>query len=177
MALQHVLCIAFGDAAFVFCRATGVSGSLPGSDVPRKDPETMTRRGITSSKSIQDHRHPCCKELAQLSLSVLLVQAERDLPHHISVYQLQQVKIDQNKMSDCKDEVTMYYRTLGNTGMVASVLGFGFWATFGAKLGLLDREGIETAKKIMTTARNAGVNLWDNAEVCKWGGDNALLSI
>lgn len=67
-------------------------------------------------------------------------------------------------MSECSDP-TMYYRTLGNTGMVASVLSFGFWATFGVKAGLLDREGIETAKKIMTTARKGGICLWDNAEV------------
>jgi hypothetical protein len=60
---------------------------------------------------------------------------------------------------------TMYYRTLGNTGMVTSVLSFGFWATFGVKAGLLDKEGIETAKKIMTTARKGGICLWDNAEV------------
>lgn len=49
--------------------------------------------------------------------------------------------------------------------MVSSVLGLGFWATFGVKVGLLDKEGIETAKKIMTIARKGGVNLFDNAEV------------
>jgi voltage-dependent potassium channel beta subunit len=48
--------------------------------------------------------------------------------------------------------------------MVASVLGFGFWATFGVKAGLLDREGIEAAKRIMRVARTGGVNLFDNAE-------------
>ena len=67
-------------------------------------------------------------------------------------------------MSECSDP-TMYYRTLGNTGMVTSVLGFGFWATFGVKAGLLDRGGIDVAKKIMQTARTGGINLWDNAEV------------
>jgi aryl-alcohol dehydrogenase-like predicted oxidoreductase len=40
----------------------------------------------------------------------------------------------------------MYYRTIGNTGIVTSIIGFGFWATFGVKGGLLEREGIETAK-------------------------------
>ena len=59
---------------------------------------------------------------------------------------------------------TMFYRTLGNTGMVTSVFGFGFWATFGVKSGLLDREGIESAKKILSIARKGGVNLFDNAE-------------
>ena len=28
----------------------------------------------------------------------------------------------------------MYYRTIGNTGMVTSIFGFGFWATFGVKV-------------------------------------------
>lgn len=59
---------------------------------------------------------------------------------------------------------TMYYRSLGNTGMVTSIFGFGFWATFGVKAGLLDREGIESAKKILSIARKGGINLFDNAE-------------
>jgi len=52
----------------------------------------------------------------------------------------------------------MYYRTLGNTGIVTSVFGFGFWATFGVKSGLLEKEGIDTAKKILTVAREGGIN-------------------
>jgi voltage-dependent potassium channel beta subunit len=59
---------------------------------------------------------------------------------------------------------SMYFRPLGNTGMVTSVFGFGFWATFGVKAGLLDKEGIETAKSILGTARKGGINLFDNAE-------------
>jgi voltage-dependent potassium channel beta subunit len=59
---------------------------------------------------------------------------------------------------------SMYYRPLGNTGMVTSVLGFGFWATFGVKAGLLDKEGIETAKNILSAARKGGINFFDNAE-------------
>jgi voltage-dependent potassium channel beta subunit len=59
---------------------------------------------------------------------------------------------------------SMYYRTLGNTGMVTSVFGFGFWATFGVKSGLLEKEGIDQAKKILSIARNGGINLFDNAE-------------
>lgn len=58
----------------------------------------------------------------------------------------------------------MYYRTIGNTGMVTSIFGFGFWATFGVKDGLLDREGIENAKKILKIARKGGINFFDNAE-------------
>ena len=53
----------------------------------------------------------------------------------------------------------MFYRTLGNTGIVTSVFGFGFWATFGVKSGLLEREGIEAAKKILKVAREGGINL------------------
>ena len=54
---------------------------------------------------------------------------------------------------------SMFYRTLGNTGIVTSVFGFGFWATFGVKSGLLEREGIDAAKKILTVARQGGINL------------------
>mmetsp|Transcript_24146 Transcript_24146/g.39425 ORF Transcript_24146/g.39425 Transcript_24146/m.39425 type:complete len:361 (-) Transcript_24146:149-1231(-) len=59
---------------------------------------------------------------------------------------------------------TMFYRTLGNTGMLTSIFGFGFWATFGVKDGLLEREGIDNAKKILTIARKGGINFFDNAE-------------
>lgn len=58
----------------------------------------------------------------------------------------------------------MYYRMIGNTGIVTSVFGFGFWATFGVKSGLLEREGIDTAKSILNVARKGGINLFDNAE-------------
>ena len=58
----------------------------------------------------------------------------------------------------------MYYRTIGDTGMVTSVFGFGFWATFGVKVGLLDQEGINAAKDILRVARQGGINLFDNAE-------------
>jgi voltage-dependent potassium channel beta subunit len=56
-------------------------------------------------------------------------------------------------------------RMMGNTGMQVSVLAFGFWATFGAKDGLKDKEGIETAKNCLRVARASGINLFDNAEV------------
>lgn len=58
----------------------------------------------------------------------------------------------------------MYYRMLGATGLQASVLSYGFWATFGVKEGLTDREGIDMAKRCLKVARRAGVNLFDNAE-------------
>ena len=59
----------------------------------------------------------------------------------------------------------MYYRMLGNTGLQVSVLSYGFWATFGAKEGLCDQEGVEKAKQCLRVARAGGVNLFDNAEV------------
>ncbi len=59
---------------------------------------------------------------------------------------------------------TMYYRMLGNTGLQASVLSFGFWATFGVKDGLTNDDGIKVAKDCLRLARQHGVNLFDNAE-------------
>ena len=59
----------------------------------------------------------------------------------------------------------MYYRMLGNTGLQVSVLSYGFWATFGVKEGLCDKEGIEKAKACLRVARAGGINLFDNAEV------------
>jgi hypothetical protein len=50
---------------------------------------------------------------------------------------------------------------------VASFLYFvlaGFWATFGAKEDLNDQQGIDLAKDCLRVARNAGINLFDNAE-------------
>ena len=58
----------------------------------------------------------------------------------------------------------MYYRMLGNTGLQVSVLSYGFWATYGVKDGLTEQEGIDMAKRCLTLARQAGVNLFDNAE-------------
>jgi len=58
----------------------------------------------------------------------------------------------------------MYYRMLGNTGLQVSVLSYGFWATFGVKQGLTEAQGVAAAKEILHQAREAGVNLFDNAE-------------
>ncbi len=58
----------------------------------------------------------------------------------------------------------MYYRMLGNTGLQASVLSYGFWATYGVKDGLTEDEGIAMAKRCLSIARKAGVNLFDNSE-------------
>jgi len=59
----------------------------------------------------------------------------------------------------------MPMRMLGNTGMQVSVLSYGFWATFGVKDDLKDDEGVKMAKECLRVARDAGINLFDNAEV------------
>jgi voltage-dependent potassium channel beta subunit len=59
----------------------------------------------------------------------------------------------------------MYYRMLGKTGLQVSVFSYGFWATFGVKDGLNDRQGIDQAKNLLTVCKSAGINLFDNAEV------------
>jgi len=58
----------------------------------------------------------------------------------------------------------MPMRVLGNTGLQVSVLSYGFWATFGAKGDLKNQEGVEMAKQCLSVARDAGINLIDNAE-------------
>jgi voltage-dependent potassium channel beta subunit len=63
------------------------------------------------------------------------------------------------------EERTIPKRVLGNTGLQVSVLSYGFWATFGVKSDLHAQEGIERAKECLKVARDAGINLFDNAEV------------
>ena len=64
-----------------------------------------------------------------------------------------------------KPDFKMPHRMLGNTGLQVSVLSYGFWATFGAKEDLKSDSGVEMAKQCLRTAREYGVNLFDNAEV------------
>ena len=63
------------------------------------------------------------------------------------------------------EPAAMPHRMLGGTGLQVSVLSYGFWATFGAKEGLSDEAGVQQAMACLRTARNHGVNLFDNAEV------------
>ena len=58
----------------------------------------------------------------------------------------------------------MPYRLLGNTGLAVSVLSYGTWATYGAKDELMGKQGVDVCKQCFRVARNAGVNLFDNAE-------------
>ncbi|RMH53988.1 MAG: aldo/keto reductase [Candidatus Hydrogenedentota bacterium] len=54
----------------------------------------------------------------------------------------------------------MEYRNLGRCGMKVSLLGFGGWATFGEKVR---DAGVQ--RKIIETAREAGINFFDLADV------------
>jgi len=57
----------------------------------------------------------------------------------------------------------MNYRNLGSSGLKVSELSFGAWVTFGHQVD------IELASRLMTTAYDAGVNFFDNAEVYAHG--------
>ena len=70
----------------------------------------------------------------------------------------------ENKKEDKKEEIDMEYRMMGGTGLKVSALSFGFWATFGVK------EGVDRCVSIMRICRNAGINLFDNAEA--YGKEN-----
>jgi len=54
--------------------------------------------------------------------------------------------------------MTMPYRRVGTTGLKVSALSFGAWVTFGNQIGS------DTARDLMHTAYDAGVNFFDNAE-------------
>ena len=58
----------------------------------------------------------------------------------------------------------MPMRLLGNTGLQVSILSFGFWATFGAKDDLKDKNGLSKAKEILHLCRINGINYFENAE-------------
>lgn len=63
----------------------------------------------------------------------------------------------------------MEYRRLGRAGVKMSVLSFGSWVTFGPQLD------IEGAKRILTTAYDAGVNFFDNAEAYAGGESERIM--
>ncbi len=63
----------------------------------------------------------------------------------------------------------MDYRRLGKSGLQVSELSFGSWVTFGKQVDQGD------AKKMMTTAYDAGVNFFDNAEAYEAGNSETLM--
>ena len=63
----------------------------------------------------------------------------------------------------------MQYRRLGKSGLQVSALSFGSWVTFAKQVGTAD------AKAMMTTAYDAGVNFFDNAEGYEAGASETLM--
>lgn len=88
------------------------------------------------------------------------------LPASLALVSLTSIHASLSSPSVCQvpSDHKMSYRMLGNTGLQTSVLSYGFWATFGAKSDLKDVDGIAAAKDCLRTAREYGVNLFDNAE-------------
>ena len=64
---------------------------------------------------------------------------------------------------------TLEYRYLGKTGLPLSVLSFGSWVTFGNQVDL------SAAKAMLSTAYDAGVNFFDNAEVYAAGESEEIM--
>jgi hypothetical protein len=79
---------------------------------------------------------------------------------------MQAVRASSSSPTVCEPskDYKMAYRMLGDTGLQVSVLSYGFWATFGAKSDLKNDDGVVAAKACLQTARDYGVNLFDNAE-------------
>lgn len=63
----------------------------------------------------------------------------------------------------------MRYRHLGRTGLKVSELGFGSWVTFGTQLD------VGRAADILAAAREAGINLFDNAEAYAGGESERIM--
>ncbi len=63
----------------------------------------------------------------------------------------------------------MTYRRLGPTGLKVSVLSFGSWVTFKAQV---DKD---SAPEMLRTAREAGVNFFDNAEAYAGGESERIM--
>lgn len=107
------------------------------------------------------------KTLAAMSLITLYSTTLSKASSPTSVHSLP--KLNSN-VTHCDSEESvkppkMYYRMLGNTGLQVSVLSYGFWATFGTKNDLQNDDGLEKAISCLKTARDGGINTFDNAEV------------
>ena len=63
----------------------------------------------------------------------------------------------------------MEYRNLGKSGLKVSALSFGSWVTFGSQLDA------DAAEQLMTTAYEAGVNFFDNAEAYSGGRSEEIM--
>jgi voltage-dependent potassium channel beta subunit len=63
----------------------------------------------------------------------------------------------------------MHYRKLGNTGLQISALSFGSWLTFGKQI----EDNI--SERLMSTAYDAGINFFDNAEIYARGQSEIVM--
>lgn len=63
----------------------------------------------------------------------------------------------------------MEYRRLGRAGLRVSALSFGSWVTFGNQVD------VDDAKQMLTTAYDAGINFFDNAEVYAAGQSETIM--
>lgn len=63
----------------------------------------------------------------------------------------------------------MQYRQLGKTGIQISAFSLGSWLTFGKQIG------DDVAEQLMTTAYDAGVNFFDNAETYSRGKSETVM--
>jgi voltage-dependent potassium channel beta subunit len=63
----------------------------------------------------------------------------------------------------------MEYRKLGKSGLPVSIFGFGTWITFGNQIDT------STAKDLLVTAYDAGINFFDNAEVYAHGRSELVM--
>ena len=61
------------------------------------------------------------------------------------------------------------YRKLGSSGLKVSSLSFGSWITFGRQMD------VEAASKLMATAYDGGITLFDNAEGYESGRAEAIM--
>jgi len=65
--------------------------------------------------------------------------------------------------------MSMPYRRLGRSGLKVSLLSFGSWVSFGGQVG------DELAVRCLETAREAGVNFFDNAESYAGGESEVIM--
>ncbi|TWI09175.1 potassium channel beta subunit family protein [Aerolutibacter ruishenii] len=63
----------------------------------------------------------------------------------------------------------MHYRRLGSSGLQLSALSFGAWVTFGSQIGR------GTARELVATAWDHGINFFDNAESYAKGEAEAVM--
>ncbi len=68
-----------------------------------------------------------------------------------------------------RQEMHMEYRRLGRSGLKVSALSFGSWVTYSNQLDT------KLARECMATARDAGVNFFDNAEVYAQGESERIM--